>query len=135
MKRASVSLLVTSPSMSLSELSSKLGRASSSGSHNKGDVRAGAKLGKPNWPVTVWRFDSDAPDGASLQQNLERLAVQFPPAELKRILPPECDVSVDIAIFFDTVDVSLQIPRRGLEIIDAYGAELEVSCYPSSFES
>ena len=41
MKKTSVSLLVTSPSMSLDELSSKLGRAPSSGSYSKGDAFTG----------------------------------------------------------------------------------------------
>lgn len=56
MKKASVSLLVISPSMSLDELSSKLGRVPSSGSHSKGDARP---RGGP-WSETIWRFDSDA---------------------------------------------------------------------------
>jgi hypothetical protein len=135
MEKASVSLLVTSPSMSLTELSSKLGRSPSSGSHNKGDASAGAKLGKPPWSATVWRFDSDAPETAPVEQHLERLEIQFPAAALKQVLPSGCDVSVDIALYFDTVNVSATIPHRGIEIIDAYGAKLEVTCYPSTFES
>ena len=135
MKKTSVSLLVTSQSMSLAELTSKLGRAHSSGSHRKGDASAGAKPGKPPWPVTVWRFDSDAPANAPVQQHLERLEIQFPAAELKRALPPGSGVSVDVVLFFDTVNVSATIPRRGIEIIDAYNAGLEVTCYPSTFES
>ena len=134
MKKASVSLLITSPSMSLSELSSKLGRAPSSGSHNKGDISAGVKLGKPPWSVTVWRFDSDAPESVAVEQHLERLAVQFPATELNRVLPPGCEVAIDIALFFDTANVSLNITRRGLEIVDGYKAELEMTCYPSTFE-
>ena len=135
MKKTEVSLLVTSSLMSLAELSSRLGRTPSSGSHNKGDVSAGAKLGKPPWSVTVWRFDSDASPSAAVEQHLERLAVQFPPTELKGLLPPGCEVSVDVVLFFDTFTVSAAIPRRGIEIIDAYNAKLEVTCYPSMFES
>ena len=135
MKKTSVSLLVTSPSMSLAELTSKLGRTHSSGSYDKGEASAGAKLGKPPWPVTVWRFDSDAQSSASLQLHLERLEIQFPAAELKRILPAGCEVSVDIAVFFDTANVSATIPRRGVEIIDAYNAKLEITCYPSTLEN
>lgn len=121
--------------MSLAELSSKLGRAHSPDSHSKGEVSVGAKSDKPPWSVTVWRFDSDAPESATLQQHLECLEIQFPPAELKRVLAPGCRVSVDIVLFFDTANVSATIPHRGIEIIDAYGAELEVTCYPSLFES
>ncbi len=134
MKKTSVSLLVTSPSMSLAELTAKLGRAHSSGSHSKGDASAGANLGKPPWSVSVWRFDSDALPTAPVQEHLERMEILFPAAELKRVLLRGCEVSVDVVLFFDTVNVSATIPRRGIEIIDAYSAELEVTCYPSTFE-
>lgn len=63
------------------------------------------------------------------------LALQFPAAELKRVLPPGCDVLVDIALFFDTVNVSATIPHRGIEIIGGYNARLEIICYPSTIES
>jgi hypothetical protein len=131
MKKTSVSLLVISSSMSLDELSSKLGRVSSSGSHSKGD----AKPRGGQWAETIWRFDSDAQETMPAQNQLEHLAVQFPPAELKQILPPACDVSVDIALFFDTVNVSSTISPRGIEIISSYKAKLEITCYPSTFES
>jgi hypothetical protein len=131
MKKTSVSLLVISPSMSLDELSSKLGRIPSSGSHSKGDARP---RGGP-WSETLWRFDSDAQEAMPAQHHLERLSVQFPAAELKRVLPPDCDVSVDMVLFFDTVNVSAAIPPGGIEIIGGYNAKLEITCYPSTFES
>lgn len=134
MKKTAVSLLVTSSSLSLAELSSKLGRAQSSDSHSKGEVSAGAKSGKPPWSMTVWRFDSDAPATAPVQEHLERLEILFPAAELKQVLPGGCEVSVDVVVFFDTFTVSAAIPRRGIEIIDAYNAKLEVTCYPTTFE-
>jgi len=56
LKKTYVSLLVISSSMSLDELSSAFGRAHSSGSHDKGEVRADSE----QWSQTVWRFDSDA---------------------------------------------------------------------------
>jgi hypothetical protein len=117
--------------MSLDELSSKLGRVPSSGSHSKGDAGPRADL----WSETLWRFDSDAQETMPAQNHLERLAVQFPAAELKRVLPPGCDVLVDIALFFDTVNVSAAIPHRGIEIIGGYNAKLEITCYPSTFDS
>jgi hypothetical protein len=63
-KKASVSLLVISPSMSLDELSSKLGRVPSSGSHSKGDARPRASIPTRKKPCrrrtswNVWRFNS-----------------------------------------------------------------------------
>ena len=58
-----------------------------------------------------------------VQHHLEHLAVQFPATELKRVLPPDCDISVDIALFFDTANVSATIARRGIEILADYHAE------------
>src|SRR5580658_2540832 len=130
MNKTSVSLLVTSLSMSLDELSSKLGRTPSSGSHSKGDARPV----KASWSETIWCFDSDAQESMPVQHHMERLALQFPAAELKRVLPPGCDVLVDIALFFDTVNVSATIPHRGIEIIGGYNAKVEITCYPSTFE-
>ena len=69
------------------------------------------------------------------QHHLERLAVQFSAAALKRVLPPGCDVSVEIVLFFDTANVSVAIQPGGIEIIDGYNAKLEIACYPSTFES
>src|SRR5580700_7895408 len=125
MKTFSVSLLVESPSLSLNELSLKLGRPHSSGSHTKGEPHA--LQGRPPWSKTMWRFDSAVPKTASLQEHLESLKIQFPPHELQRLLPMDCAVLVDVAIFFDTVNVSTEVPRVGIEIIDAYNAALEVT--------
>ena len=69
------------------------------------------------------------------QNQLERLAVQFPASELRQVLPPGCDVSVDIVLFFDTVNVGATILPRGIEIVDSYNANLEINCYPSTFEA
>src|SRR5271156_1925513 len=110
MNKTSVSLLVISPSMSLDELSSKLGRVPSSGSHSKGDARP---RGGP-WSETIWRFDSDAEETLPAQKQLERLAVQCPAGGLTAVRPPACYVSVDIAVFFDTVNVSSSISPRGI---------------------
>ncbi|MGD0120456.1 MAG: hypothetical protein ABSD30_20500 [Candidatus Binatus sp.] len=58
------------------------------------------------------------------------MKARFPPAELLALLPANCTVSIDIAIFFDTVNVSLCVPRRGMEIANSYNAALEVTSYP-----
>jgi len=132
MKTFSVCLLVESPSLSLDELSRKLGRPHSSGSHTEGEPHV--RQGLPPWSKTMWRFDSAVSKTASLQEHLENLKVQFPPDELQRLLPAGCTVNVDIAIFFDTANVSASISRAGIEIMDAYNAALEVTCYPSDFK-
>lgn len=86
---------------------------------------------RPTWSETTWRFDTRASKNDSLQDHLEDLKVRFPPSELRTVLPAGCTVRVDIAIFFDSANVSASIPRGGIEIIDAYDADLEVTCYPT----
>jgi hypothetical protein len=125
MKTYNVSLLVESSSLSLDELSLKLGRPHSLGSHAKGEAHRGGSA----WPKTVWRFDSGVPDKAPVQEHLENLKAQFPPGELRALVPAECGVYIDIVIFFDTVNVSLSIPRPGMEIVDSYDAALEITAY------
>jgi len=135
MKTFWVSLMVESSSLSLHELSLKLGRPHSSGSHTKGERDAGReRIGRPPWSKTGWRFDSSVSETASVGEHLENLRVQFPPDELLRLLPAECTVYVDIAVFFDTANVSANISRADIEIIDAYNAALEVTCYPTRFK-
>jgi hypothetical protein len=134
MKKVSVSLLMTSASMSLGELSSRLGRLPSLGSNSKGDTHSGARAGKDPWSETIWRFDSDADETASIEDHLERLEIQFPAAELKQALPPDCNVWVDIALFFDSAYVSASLSRRAMQIVDSYDAQLEITCYPSKFD-
>jgi hypothetical protein len=126
MKTYNVSLLVESSSLSLDELSLKLGRPHSSGSHAKGEPRHGGQA----WPKTVWRFDSGVSEKAPVQEHLESLKAQLPPGEIHALLPAECAVRIDIVILFDTVNVSLSIPRRGMEIVESYNAALEVTSYP-----
>jgi hypothetical protein len=79
----------------------------------------------------VWRFDSGVSESAPVRDHLEHLNIKLPPSELRALLPADCTVCVDIAIFFDTANGSASIPRRGMEIIDGYNADLEVTCYPS----
>jgi hypothetical protein len=122
MKRLMVSLLVESPSLSLDELSAPLGRKHSSGSHNRGEPHVLEKKGHPPWSKTVWRFDSGLSEEASVVEHLEGCL---------RLLPTGCTVWVDIAVFFDTPMGSVSIPARGMEIIGAYNAALEITSYPS----
>ena len=106
MKTFSVSLVVTNPSLSLADLSQKLGRAYSSGSHSTGEAVVGREGEKRIWPQTLWRFDSGARETAPVEEHLARLEFQLPPKELLRALPPGSKISIDIAVFFDTMTVS-----------------------------
>jgi hypothetical protein len=128
-KKFAVSLVIRSLSLTLDDLSSLLGRRPSGGSHSKGDPhRSGT-----TWTETLWRLDSDAPNIASLDQHLENLAIQFPAKELIPRLSENCEVCVDIVVFFDTVDVSAHLSALDITIVNSYGAALDVTCYPSTF--
>jgi len=133
MKTFSVSLLIRSSSLSLDEMSSRLGRPHSSGSHTKGEPHALEKRGRSPWSETVWRFDSAVSESAPVEDHIRNLEVEFPPDELRALLPADCSVCLDIAIFFDTANVSVSLPRRRMEIVERYSADLEVTCYPSKF--
>ncbi|HUN58944.1 MAG TPA: hypothetical protein VMU41_12585 [Candidatus Binataceae bacterium] len=85
------------------------------------------------WPQTLWRFDSGARETAPVEEHLARLEFQLPPKELLRVLPPGSKISIDIAVFFDTMTVSTCIPLPGLDVIHRYRAAVEISCYPTDF--
>jgi hypothetical protein len=133
MKTFDVSLIVHHPSLSLDELSAALGRPHSSGSHGKGETRVVPSL--PAWSKTVWRFDSGAPQSVPPLEHLQSLEKRFPPHELLALLPPDSQVYVDIACFFDTFNAGISIPAPGMEIINRYRAYLEITCYPSNFDT
>ena len=134
MKTFLVSLVISSSTSSLPELSLRLGRLHSSGSHSKGDVRLGDKTENQPWKETIWRLESDAAETASIEEHFERLEARFPAKDLRSVLPPDSEVVIDIVVFFDTTSVSAQIPRSCLSIIEGYSAVVEISCYPTDFE-
>jgi hypothetical protein len=129
-KKFAVSLVVTSTSLMLEELSGLLGKPPSGGSHNMGDSDARGT----SWDETLWRMDSAAGGGSTLDQHFEDLESQFPPTELVSRLPPNCEASIDVAVFFDTFTVSADLSRKAVAIANAYSACLDVTCYPTSFE-
>ncbi len=127
-----VSLNITTGSLTLSELSLRLGCLPSSSSHEKGDLRGH----KAPFSQTIWRLDSNAPVDAALEQHIESLAAQLPPNKLSQpgVLSEDCVVYVTIGLFFGTAQGSLLISPRGVDIIKAYKAILEVNCYPCAGE-
>jgi hypothetical protein len=129
-KKFAVSLVVTSTSLMLDELSGLLDHPPSGGSHNKGapDTRG------TSWDETLWRLESAAGDSLTLDQHFENLEIQFPPKELVSRLPSNCKASIDVVVLFDTFTVSADLSRKAVAIANAYGASLGVTCYPTSFE-
>lgn len=80
MKKLLVSLDIITD-LTLSELSARLGRnPSQQYSHEKGEARGINDV----FTETVWRLDSRIPATATLEEHLDNLAAQCPPAELLR---------------------------------------------------
>ena len=132
MKELTVSLDLCTQTLTLSELCKQLGCSPSPGSHSKGDPRPSPDDQTRVWTQTIWRLDSDLSKDAPLKDHLESLVAHFPPSVLSRprILPEDAKVWITVGVFFDTVTVSLAVSPEELDIVKAYGASFEVTCYP-----
>lgn len=130
MKEIRVSLLITTALLDLSTLSMRLGCEHSPGSHNKGVPRTGAQ--QP-FDRTIWRLDSSAPSSAPLTEHCESIASKLSATRLRDLgwLPPDAKIYVDIAVFFSDASCTVSIPSECIDLAKDYGAEIEVSCYPS----
>jgi hypothetical protein len=130
MKEFSVSLDISSASLSLDALTSRLGRTPSGSSHHKGD-RAGVR---GQFDESIWRLDSEAAATEPLERHMESLAAQLSPQELRRsgLLEEGCEACITIGVFFDTPMASFVIDLRTVTFVKDYGASLDVSCYPCS---
>ncbi len=129
MREMHVSLLVTTTLLDLSELSKQLGCEPSPGSHDKGASR----VGRQPFHQTIWRLDSSAPSSASLMKHCESISSRLPAEEFCRPgrLPQDAKIYLDIAIFFNDANCTVQFPIECMEFLRNYNAEMEVSCYPS----
>lgn len=125
MAKFEVSLNVVSLSLALSELANRLGRPPSSGSHSKGDPR-----GSGQFASTVWKLCSSLSDGAAIQEHIKDIARQFPPQSFIQCVPEGCRVYIDIGLFFDSWNSVVTISHEMLAFINAYKAEIELTCYP-----
>src|SRR5208282_1030138 len=135
MKELMVSLDICTKSLTLAELSSRIGCPSSSNSHNRGDPRLSPDKNIKNkmiWPETVWRLASSARKEASLEEHLESLVAQCVPGRLsgRGVLTADCTTWITVGVLFDSANASVSLGQKALNIISAYKANLEVSCYP-----
>jgi hypothetical protein len=130
MMKFMVSLDISSASLALSELSRQLGRDASGDSHSKGDQQS-----RLRFSTTIWRTNSNAPEPADLEEHLASLLSHFPPDELSKVLPEECDVCINIGVVHDTYTVGFSLSQRAIEMANAYGARIEVACYPTDFNN
>lgn len=132
MKTFAVSLNITTQSLTIAELSDRVGIAPSPSSHDKGTAR----VRKGVWEQTVWVLESSQEETAPVEEHLQSIFAKFPPALLHRenILPDDAQVYLDIAVFFDTAMCSVQIPPGCVDLLAGHGIALEVTCYPSTFD-
>jgi hypothetical protein len=135
MKELSVSLDITSPSLTLADLSSRLDRSPSSSSHCVGDPRLSPDATGKIGTETVWRLDSNVAKTASVEEHLNGLVAQLPPATVLRpgALSHDCAVRINIGVLYDSYTAGLSITHAALSMIHAYGAVLDISCYPTDF--
>ena len=127
MKEFTVSLDIVSPSLTLAEISAKLGRSHSEDSHNKGDVRAmGRRFAK-----TIWRLGSKAQPNATMTEHLTNIVSQLSPTEFRRTVRPDDPVTVCVNVGVMSEGMaSVTFTTDTVDIIRAYGASLEISYYP-----
>lgn len=129
MREVKVSLVITSASLRLSEISAKVGRAHSSGSHDRGT--SSLPGGKP-FNETIWRMDSTEPESAPLEKHFANIGSQIPAKSItdSGLLAGNARCFFDIAVFFDDAMCSIDIPKICLKAIERYGAEISIACYP-----
>ncbi|MFO0775133.1 MAG: hypothetical protein U0172_10775 [Nitrospiraceae bacterium] len=131
MKEIEVGLLITSRTLSLSDISAHLGLPYASGSREKG-----SKLGKQEvLAMTVWRLDTPTGAAHRIETAFSELTTQVPPERINSLLASAPDTAVwfDVAVYFDTPMAAVQIPKECVDIAAGYRAAIEVSYYPSAF--
>ena len=126
-----VSLAVTSRRFTLAELTARLGRKPSPGSHDKGE-RRGSSNSNQSWDCNVWR-QNPADDSLPLADQCLELLRTMPSAcgELRAADPDDFSVSLDIAVFFNTAYFSLVLPHRLIAKAAESHVDLEITGYPS----
>lgn len=129
MRELKVSLVITSASLGLSEISVKVRHGHSHGSHERG---TSSLPGRKPFPETIWRLDSTEPESASLEKHFASIESQIPAKSIKDSLLLATDVRCffDIAAFFDDAMCSINIPTICLKVVERYEAEISISCYP-----
>lgn len=132
MKKIEASLIITTTTLTLAEISSRLGCVHSSGSHEKGAPRL---TGSP-FDQTIWRLSPGVGCPQALEEQFKSITSQLQAGILRRpgVLPENSEVYFDIAVYFDSPMATLSIPLTCVDMARSYSADIEVSCYPSDFE-
>jgi hypothetical protein len=127
-----VGLVVTSQTLSLSELTLRLQREPQSGSHDKGAPRPSGAF----WTISVWR-ENARDSNASLEAQCLQILKDVPPAcmQLVEAAPDDVSISLDIAVFFEDAYLRVQLPSCVIGELAKRGIGLEVTGYPACFEA
>lgn len=135
MKEYIVTFEVSSPSLSLHELSDLLGMPGSPYSYSIGSAQEGSSpLRQRVRNCTTWRLESDLEGRAEIEEHLQSIADKLPSINLDRAsLPDDVSLTLDIAVMFDTVTCTVRVPARWLQVFSQYAVSLATSCYPTDF--
>ena len=127
-KQFDVGLVVTSKSLSLSDLARRLGRQPQAGSHGKGTPRT---YGTP-WAYSVWRENS-LDGSASLEEQCLQLVEAIPRAcrGLVESNPEDVSVFLDIAVYFETAYASIKLRSKFLAKLATIGIDIDITAYPA----
>lgn len=136
MKEYIVTFEVSSPSLSLHELSDLLGMPGSPYSYSIGSAKEGSSpLRQRVWNCTTWRLDSDLEGRAEIEEHLQSIADKLPSINLDRaILPADVSLTLDIAVMFDTAMCTVLVPAKWIGVFSEYNVNLVASCYPCHFD-
>lgn len=119
--------------LGMSQLSAQLGHPYSSGSYDKGS-RQGNR--EPS-PITVWRFDSKASNSASVSEHFKDIESRLPPSKVRQLKAANKDIAIwiNVAVYFDTAMCTAQLPSECMVIANGYDSGVEITCYPTNFDS
>jgi hypothetical protein len=124
-----VCLVVWTESLTLSELTLRLGLDPSGGSHSKGEPHLISSRGQ--WKSTMWQLCSRKQGDAPLEEHFDDIVEQLQAgtfADLRRLVP-DAEVFMSVGVFSNSQVPAVDLTRRCLDIADAHHASIEVKVY------
>ena len=125
-KSYDVSLIIVSETLSLEEISNKIGIKYSSGSHEKGSKNpVGKEFGR-----TIWRLNPNTAKEASAKEQIESISSIISKEQMSDL--DNVEIILDIAVFSNGYTTGLKLDKSSLDIIRKYNAAIKITCYPVS---
>ncbi len=132
-----VTIDIVTAQLSLAALTARLGIEPDESSRDRGSRRlrypgrAGGEEHPAVWETTCWVLASGKPS-ASLAEHVADVLSRVPLAELRRleVLPDDAEVTLDIAIFHESITCSIDVPPEVLARLAELKMDLWISCYP-----